>query len=262
MEKNITFVDTCIISQALQEKEVMKSFIRFIIDNKCLCGITTKTLSELHKSNALFKELHKYLNTFPFFLIKPSKILLSDEVNKINSRAVIHVSLTSLRHSKNELEKLTKTIVDIVDTEFPKGAKKTITNNIQDLKKNFPPKNGKKYSSGEIKTFCELLILQQLENHHSDLLVKIENMDFNPLDFESLKSQALITFWKFYKSEDRRIRDSDVFDISMSSCFPYMDIIISEKNMVSDINQIKRGKLAFDNLKQVLTIKDLKEGTT
>ena len=261
MENNITFIDTCIISQALQDNEIMKNLIRFIVENKCFCGITAKTLSELHKSNLLFNEFHKYLNVFPFFLIKPSKILISDEINKINSGVPIHVALANLRCSSVELENLTKEIVSIVDTEFPKGAKKIITDSMQDLKKNFPPKNGNKYVNSEIKTFCELLILQQLENHHPDLLAKIKKKEFNPLEFESLKSQVLIKFWKFYKSEDRKIRDSDVFDISMSSCFPYMDIIISEKNMVNDIKQIKREKFAFGNLKQVLTIKELKPAT-
>lgn len=129
------------------------------------------------------------------------------------------------------------------------------------MKKNYPPKNGKKYSNDEIKDFCKLVILQQLKNHHSDLFAKIENRDFNVLDFESLKSQALIVFWKFYKSEDRKIRDSDVFDIAMSSCFPYMDIVIAEKNMINDINQIKKQGLAFGNLKQAITIEKIKATT-
>lgn len=38
MEYNITFIDTCIISQALQDNEIMKNLVRFIVKNKCFCG--------------------------------------------------------------------------------------------------------------------------------------------------------------------------------------------------------------------------------
>nr|MBX2841869.1 hypothetical protein [Flammeovirgaceae bacterium] len=62
MENKICFIDTCIISQAISDKNIFSCLVKFIIDNNCLCGITDKSLSELHKSPKLFEEFYLYLN--------------------------------------------------------------------------------------------------------------------------------------------------------------------------------------------------------
>jgi hypothetical protein len=58
--------------------------------------------------------------------------------------------------------------------------------------------------------------------------------------------------------EGRNPKNSDVIDISISSSLPYVDFVLTEKNLANDIKQVKRKSLYFDNL-EIFTIKDLKQ---
>jgi hypothetical protein len=57
---------------------------------------------------------------------------------------------------------------------------------------------------------------------------------------------------------DRKPRLSDVVDICISSAFPYVNYILTENNLATDIKQIKNKKLFFTDI-EVLTIRDLKK---
>ena len=138
--------------------------------------------------------------------------------------------------------------------------KQVVLDNIIERMENFPPDKNGKYSTGRIEEFVDKVILQQLNDFYSEWTSQqlLKQEVIRTEKFKSLKAQLLVTFWKFYLLKDRKARKSDVFDMAIVSILPYVDLVITEKNMKNDIDQIKKKKLLFMNLK-TMTVNDLRK---
>ncbi len=247
---NLCLVDTCILSDLFENESAYRNFIQFLILKKCFLGISIFTINELQKSKVNFDRFKNDFRILPTFMIKPSEMILADEIshypdeNMPETISLIKLDLRDrfLEHLINS-EKYQKVI------SFLETSKPLVLQSILNLKKNFPPNKNGKYTNEQIQNFVARVILQQLQKTHSSWLVNAtENSPLEIDKIKSLKSQLLITFWKFYLMRDRKPRLSDIYDIAFSSAFPYVDYVFTENNIVNDIIQIKRKRLFFDNL--------------
>ena len=256
--KKYLFIDTCIISEIIENESLKIQLNKITQDNSYCCIIGDKTLSELANSKSLFDKFFKLSNEISFEIAKSKQLLINEEIQNSKIEKNIDVSLIKLTGTKDEFEYFIKLYLKAISDEFPKGSKQEILDSILILKKNFPPKNGRSYLRNEIICFYETIVIQQLITFHNFNLELIKSKDFNIYRFKSLISQSLIVFWKFYKMKDRKSKESDVFDISMASVFPYVNAVITENNLARDLEMIKKEKIYFKNLDNIFTLKDLK----
>lgn len=256
---NLSLIDTCILSDLFENEYVFNNFIKFLTLNNCLIGISTFTINELMKSKTNFEKFKEYFKILPTFLVKPPELILESEISnypyEIKPESISFIKIDFKDKFLDYLlvsEKYKKVSL------FIENAKPFILNRVVDLKQNFPPTKSGKYTICQIQNFTSKVILQQLKSTHASWVRKVTVKQELKTDvFKSLKSQLLITFWKFYLMKDRKPRLSDVFDIIISSAFPYIDYVFTENNMVNDIIQIKRKGLLYNDLK-ALNFNDLK----
>lgn len=75
--------------------------------------------------------------------------------------------------------------------------------------------------------------------------------------FYSWRMLQYILFNKFFLKY-RKPKLSDINDLHMSSCFPYVDAVILEKEMAETLRQIQK-KYNFIQHLEIMTIKDFRE---
>jgi hypothetical protein len=247
---NLCLVDTCILSDLFENETAYRNFIQFLILKKCFLGISIFTVNELQKSKNNFDRFKNDFKILPTFLVKPSEMILADEISYYPVENMPEtISLNKLDLTDRFLEYLLNSEKYQKVISFLETTKPIVLQSILNLKKNYPPNKNGKYSNDQIQNFVARVISQQLQKTHSSWLINVTER--NPLEIDkikSLKSQLLITFWKFYLMQDRKPRLSDIFDIAFSSAFPYVDYVFTENNIVNDIIQIKRKGLFFNNL--------------
>ena len=111
-------------------------------------------------------------------------------------------------------------------------------NGMLNLVKNFPPKN-KKYTKSEIIEFIEKAGEQQIgyRKEKIDQIIGTKKVCID--NFPSLKASLHVAFQKFYVDKTKP-KLSCVFDIVISSLFPYVDCVITESHQNEVINKINK----------------------
>lgn len=254
----ICLLDTCVISDFYEESSLYQNFLKKVSEDDVLIAISISTIMELKKAPERYEWFKNEFTKLPSFLIKPSDLLLKDELDQYPNENSENFLLLYLFSNTDFL-----TFLDGSE-KFQFGAqniekdKINVLNSILSLKENFPPDSNKRYSNLKINEFLERVTLQQLVTYFPQSKDKIQShkkIDYSK--FKSLRSQLLIAFWKFYLMKDRRARKSDIFDIAIVSALPYVDLVITEKNLKNDIEQIRKKGLFFHNLEAV-TINELR----
>lgn len=255
----LCFIDTCIISDLFDNQGLYKAFIDFAITNRLIIGISIHTLDELKKSPKKYDRFKEEITAMPSFLIKPSEMILEDEIKSYPKQNTESLSLIRLYDNKSFLEYLDNSEKYQKSLLLINNIKPYILESILSLRDNFLPGRGNGFSNKRIIEFVEKVIFQQLTKTHLKWFQTVTNLEpvFNFEVFKTFTSQLLITFWKFYMSRERKPRKSDIYDIAFTSCFGYMNYVITEKNIANDMKQIKGKGLFFDNVIP-LTITDLK----
>ena len=260
-EKNyiVCLLDTCVISDFYEDSSIYQNFLEMLIQENILIAISISTTLELKKVSERYEWFKNEFTKLPAFLIKPTDLLLRDELDKYPYENNEKFLLEYLFEKKELLDFLDKSEKFQNAVQYVEKDKTNVLNSILSLKENFPPDSNGKYSTSRINEFLERVTSQQLETFFPDWTAKFKpttKMDFSK--FKSLRSQLLIAFWKFYLMKDRKAKKSDIFDITIVSALPYVDIVITEKNMKNDIDQIRNKGLFFHNLK-AMTINEIKK---
>lgn len=256
---SLCFIDTCVISEAFEKKEVYRALLLFLVKNKCFVCLSINTFFELENRPDYFEKLLNDFRLFPTVMVVTTLQLRKLEIDSYPHELRDFKKLVSLNLTK-DMDKLSAVLSDkTIQGHHTKTRedKKEVLEHILSLRENFPPKNKKSYSKNEAQEFVNEVIYQQLIKFNPIFYSSIKNPnEINLNVFKSFNSQLFLTFWKFYKLKDRKPRLSDIYDLSMSSIFPYMDFVLSENNIVSDIRQIKNISSVFRNVSP-LSIKDI-----
>lgn len=253
-------VDTCIISEMIKDKKtVFKNSLSELISKNTILCISVYTLFELNKRKDLFYEFINYFCRLPFFLLKNNNQLLADEfssypeLNDYSDFSNKHIDIFNFSHFslKDNPEKLFQEYLDKSNfTDYCKKFeedKHKILKGILDLKSN--------YSNEKYSEFIEQVVLQQLILNDKNFVKNIfdKNGTVSISNFKFLKMMAYIVFYKFYNT-NRNPKISDVADIIMSSAYPYMDVIITERNQADYLNKIKKIDDFIVNLEIMILI--------
>lgn len=251
-------VDTCVISDVLENEIALNSFKKFIVESNSLIGLSVYAFYELSKSEKIY---NKFKIIFPpkrIVLLKTSSMLLEDEMEaylslkKIEPIFIPPTENFDLINSVFSSEKMRNNYIKL-DND-----KNIVLTHILDLKRSFPPKKNGKYTKEDRIEFVKKVTIQQFERFNREWFLHRKNENFNYSAFKSLTGQLYITFFKFYILKDRKPKVSDIIDITMSASFPYVDFILTEKNLAYDIKQMQKQNLHFENT-VVYTLEDIKK---
>jgi len=250
-------VDTCVISDFFDDLSIYQKFLDMLTKQETLIGISISTILELKKMPKRYDWFKSEFTALPTFLLKSSEMLLKDEIKSYPYENMESPMLASLFEGKTLLEYFDSSQKFQNTAKFLEKNKPVVLNSIVSLINNFPPDKDGKYSNFKIEEFLNKVTLQQLESFFSEWFKQLDsNIKIETDLFKSLRSQLLITFWKFYLMKDRNVKKSDAFDITIVSPLPYIDLFLTEKNMRNDIEQIKKKKLFFEDL-EVKTIHEI-----
>lgn len=259
----LCLIDTNIISEMIirYDKFLGNYFIKFNLGEFIPC-FSIFTILELRQRKAVYNQFLDLFTKIPCLIVKNTDILFNDEVNsypypKKNSPILVASPSVLVQggYSLRELLETTFRNEEITKYETKWNSEKLeILEGILGLVKNYPPL-GKKYTQKEIHSFIEIAGFQQIifrnkifaqEIVHKGKAVSIDA-------FPSIKMMCYTVFYKFY-IDQRRAIESDTFDLIISSVVPYVDAVITEKNMA----EIFRKTQKQDDFLQQLEIYSLK----
>jgi hypothetical protein len=243
----LCLLDTNVLSELLKNPKEWLSFLSdtFSLANTILC-YSAFSLSELFSRKDLFEKYIEIFSTFPSAILDGHHSIFEKEINnyfKNNEINPIVIAPFAIHEpGLNARQKLTKVIEDsgfTERTEYWIGSRQEILNGILDLKKNFP-RTKALYSVAEIENFNFLASTQQISlrdnKFANSLLIDGKKIDLDR--FLSIKSTSYVVFYKFYPTNRKPVL-SDVFDIIISSLFPYVDFVLTEGNLCEIIKTIQ-----------------------
>jgi len=245
-EYKLLLVDTNIISEVIKnEHQEFRTLMEWYTSQRIVICFSFFTILEIRKTPALYKQFLKLFSVIPCVFLKSHEQLLQDEVScypdysNINPVLLGFPSPLAKAKLHEVLEQAFKDSQIIAREEYWNSSRESIVEGIKGLIKNFPPK-GDKYTKKEIREFVRLAGLQQIGLRQPEFFKASENsrrvIDVN--SFPSIKITSLVVFYKFYV-DSRKPLISDAFDILIFSSIPYVDLVISEKHLVSLIKKIK-----------------------
>lgn len=244
--------DTNALSAFLQRPEEWIIYFNqeFSLSDTIIC-YSIFTLSELYYRQELFEKYIEFFSLFPSALLDGHESIFQKEMQAyqktefVNPVVLAPCSICGEGLSQKEkLEKVIKKSGFIDKTKYWKNAQEDILEGMIELKKNYPPKNGK-YTVKEIEDFNLYASTSQIGMRNRPFAQKIldSGQFIDIAQFPSLKSTSYIVFYKFYP-DDRKPLSSDVFDIMISALLPYVDYFLTEGNLYDIIMKIK-GKHGF-----------------
>lgn len=260
----LALVDTCIISEFIKQRG--QSFSKKLILKFCedsIPSFSIQTFKELKFVPDLYDEFFSIFRSFPSLVMKDHEKIYEEELSYYEEKRQINPGLTNLFNNPFSKENLDiKKVMELLYTpEMQKkfeNDKSIILEGILSLKKNYPAKN-QRYTKKEIEEFVESAVLTQLVLRNREWVQKkLDREKVIEIDrFPSLKIMAYVIFYKFYIS-DRKPQLSDVPDILMASLYPYIDVVLLEKNQAEMIRQIQT-RHSFCTQLEVHTMRDFRD---
>jgi hypothetical protein len=222
------------------------------------------SLSELYYRKELFQKYIITFSKFPSVILEGYHALFEKEVDSyFNRNYVDPICIAPFANSEPNMKK--ETILKKVfkksgftsKTEYWKNGLKDVLDGMLDLKQNYPPKDGS-YSLSEIEHFQSLATSHQIAIRDANFVKSLEKqqaiLDFQR--FPSVMAKSYFVFYKFYLGNKKPV-ENDVFDIIISSLFPYVDYLITEGNNSEIVRQIQYRHNFLSNL-LVYKVKDIK----
>jgi hypothetical protein len=264
-EYKLCLLDSNLLCELLKDK---KPYFSRLLDiyppNKYVYCYSIFSILEIRKIDYVFNKFIDTFSVFPSLMLTSHDSLFDEEVKHyldnsyqpeywlvaphaitdpiIKDKKII---FRSLLNNKDNLEKERRWINEIDD----------ILENLIKLVKYYPPKNNK-YTKNEILDFVFMVTTQQIGLRNNkfakSILDKKTSIDINK--FPSLKMISYNVFYKFY-AENRKPLKSDVFDLTISSLLPYVDVFITEGYQNEVINKVKQIDIFINHLENI-SIKD------
>jgi len=249
----IILIDTCIVSEMLKRKgNFSKNIFAKLLDNRLAC-FSFESLIELKRSPKVFEEFIEVFSFLPAFVLKNSALLIEEEKLNYEHQKVIDPVMTMLHRNPKKAENfdvkdflnsyLTKEFLERTHEEH-----KLALESMLELKNGYQPK-GQNYSIKEIEEFVEIVTYKQLVIRYSSWCINLLNNKKTVCaeKFPPIQMMCYIAFYKFYIN-NRKPKLSDVADLLMSTSYPYIDEVITEKNQSEMVRQIQKKHKFCDKL--------------
>lgn len=261
----LCLIDTNAASEIVKHPDpIMRHFFEAIKPDEYIPCFSVFTILELRQRDDVYERFLEMFSVFPCLILKSLDQLFQDELAAyldFNKVSPILISSLGVLAPKNQK------LADILSLAFSMPEIRELANKwnlekgfilegILNLVKNYPPK-GKKYTAKEIRSFIEIAGFQQIA-YRAYKFAQQAVEEGTPVmvdSFPSIKMTAFTVFYKFY-TDERRPQESDAFDIIISSAFPYVDTVITEKHQADILKKVKRQDKFIENL-EILKMKDL-----
>ena len=255
----LALLDTNALSDLLMSTQSWLKYVdkKFGLD-KTMLGCSIFTLSELCYSKPLFNKYLELFSVFPSVIFDGYDSIFRKEIAnydkkpvEINPIVIAPCALNdnTIKVPKERLEKVLSAAGFLIKTNEWRMKRREILNGILSLRKNYPAK-GNGYTKEQIEEFVFLVTMDQIFFRDAKFAEDHINKQRNSIDikkFPSVISSSYVVFYKFYPDNRTPIL-SDVFDIMISSLFPYVEIVITEKHLCEIIRKVKNSHGFFPNL--------------
>ena len=227
------------------------------------------TIIELRRRPAVYRAFLEIFGAYPFALVRAHDALLQEEIRVYPQSSRVNPILLGFGGSfggrdQTSLEDALEGFFGAVEGQIEEarwnGAAADIVEGMHSLVATYPPA-ANSYTPQEISDFVEQAGLQQLIMRRrwfvAELFDRHEPISIGA--FPSIKMATFTVFHKFYVDGNRKPRESDAFDVIISSSLPYMDVVITERHQCEVIRQTKRHDPFLATL-QPFAIPDFRDG--
>lgn len=219
----------------------------YLAEHDLALGVGTGQFPELAEADRLHESLTTMLTCLPSALIKTPDTVLAEEVAAHPGRrtdSLLLYPLNALLGEKNGPETLRQYLSSPSLQHARRGQRELADQSLHqhaELKSNFPPAQGEKYTRAQANRFAWMQVVQWLAEAHTSFLKQFE-ADIQSLQVRSFPSVRLFgreMFFKFYLG-GREPSRTDFGDMAHLFALPYCNLVIMERDLASTLRQIKR----------------------
>lgn len=230
------YFDTNILSEVAKDQSLWPGLSDFLWQEDLTLAIGYQ-LAELSDAEFLHRPLGDLVNSVPAAYVKPSDIVLEEEVNAHPQRRTDTLFFYPAQHIRRLLSK-----TEMKDARKEQRRLASQLPSRHDLlKSNFPSPRGEKYTPSEAEEFANAQVMEQLARSHFHFMTQFRDglESFHGEVFLSIRVVSFVVFYKYYLG--RRVPDdrSDLADLGNLPVVPYCELFVTERDLCQVLRQIK-----------------------
>lgn len=239
------YLDTNVWSSLASSSRAMERFLLWLEENNAIAALSLFTIFELSRASVKHVDIDRLIGSaVPRIYIPLMYDELSDlEINNYPHDIELLWNPVS-SFNKSEREMFLSTISkdprflikrqEYIDFGFEKFMR------LDTLKKNFPLDKGGKFSKENAELFAWATSLDFLIRHFPNVLLPFKGnlQSFNTPKLKSLYIRSLFLYFKYYVHEQNPLK-SDFMDFAHVSYLPYVDVFVTERNVLNVLSRIK-----------------------
>jgi hypothetical protein len=251
------YLDTCALSNLVKDRSGFGSNLLNLVLLDGIIAVSPHSIWELKSSPTVYKAVIEVITSLPAVLLKSEDIIIKDEYQLLNG-SITDINPTIIFLLPIPLKKNGMDILDMFNKHITEEKNVIFKQNRKETFKLLNSKPSNIYSRKELASKSKLdysvkLVAYQLAAE--DLLPELNyysqiKKEFPVEEFPSLMSISYILHYKYLQTE-RKGSESDIQDICMSALYPYVDVVITERNQCAIIKQIQKRHNFFNNLKAI-----------
>ncbi len=263
---NLCLLDTNALSEIL--KDINGEAIGFMKkcppENTVPC-MTVYNYIELRRNPELFEEYLKVFSIYSNFLLKPHRILISDEVDSVNSSTPVSVYFRAFSYlgpkSTHDLCTFINLLFEVPDIAHIENnwrdEEKTAIESWLKRKSSFTSANPVA-NSADGERYVREMILNFLENDRQ-LSVKEKIASAKNVIMDNYPSIQTMLYSEYYRIFEPNWEPQlqDVTDTYIIASAPYVDIVITERFQAEILRKIRNRVTGLDKL-EILTLRDIR----
>lgn len=246
-------LDTCVWGEIVKSASVADAFIEYFEANNLLAGLSMYTVFELSRADRLLSKL----DTLFFRGRKNIWIpLLYDQLQELElssypTAPAMRWMPIAMICDETQTEVLGKLVADrrftnTRDEHLQFGYTEFM--GLERFKENYPPDEEGHYSPAQAQDFSRLNALDFFERRLPDFLRRFKP-DTSSLDTSriwSVQMRSLLLFYKYY-IHHQSPQQSDFLDFAAASYVPYVDVYVTERNVLNALRHIQSSSLMLSN---------------
>lgn len=244
----IAYFDTNIISHLAKNKQLWSKLDEFLVQHGLILGVGAAQFMELSAAPGLHQALAELLITVPSGLLKQENTIVDEEV-KAHPQGRAETLFHSFTYNKSPQE-LWEDLPGLLSSskmsemrEFQLRYARLMPVQLAQLKDNFPQPRTGNYTRKQLNQFVWVITVQWLHSFYHDFMTSFSDnpASFHPEVFLSIQLFALVIFYKYYLGRRHPKTVSDFGDLYHLFLIPYCSLVITERDLCSILNQIKRN---------------------
>jgi len=247
------FLDTCVWGAIVESEAIGDNFISYFVSNNHLAGLTSYTLFELSRAERLLPKLDSlFLRArYNIWLALLYDQLFDNELASYPSQPKTRwmpLSMITDDENPNVMSKFANDprFVQKRDEHLQFGYSEFMS--LEKFKENYPPDEDGHYSPSQALDFAWCNAVDFLGRYFPGFLSKFRDdaSSFDSSKISSIQMRSLLLFYKYYiygQVPDR----SDFMDFAHVSYAPYVDVYVTERNVLNALRHIKSNNLMLSD---------------